>query len=621
MAPKATTQSAHSSDYATIDKDAVTLHFLRKFAELQSRFDAHTDVFASKGKHFLEETIGRFVDHKEPITIVLPGFPTKTPNHGGKVLGPLPDRAEELALARLEKFCASIEEVYPIGCKVTIFSDGRVFGDLVGVPPENIRAYKNGLKELVKDAGHTHIQFDGLENYTKTDDPVQEVLERFRVDKMDMDTRIASEPDIGNNFRSFSQFMERDMAHRWEGKSDAEMRKGCDEVARKMMLRNVGFSSLVAAEYANAIRVSIHCYNNAGPKFGIHLLPTKRMDSPRTPWHSVICEDIDGTVHAMDLKDVDTDKYDLVYKHGRKWGYVERPPCTPEEVAQWEPLHVELIRKQMFIVAQAMEGFPAPSIMDVPREAIRSLVLKYGVVTLRGFKQDDDFEAATERWGDVLQWPKGTFAAGNIFDIKTEAGTKLPAQTLEAMSFHYDGMFKKKTPESTELGDPPVFMFFHCVEASPPEDDPKNGNTIITDTRRLLSALPESTVERLKNISLTYRTSLFEYQDRVHTSPVVVAHPMTGELALRFHEPWGPERTKMHPTYVRSVGYNPSSGETDKDVEFVTETLQERLYSEEFAHWHQWVKGEFVVMDNISQLHARSVLGLGGRHMRRIHFN
>jgi alpha-ketoglutarate-dependent taurine dioxygenase len=33
------------------------------------------------------------------------------------------------------------------------------------------------------------------------------------------------------------------------------------------------------------------------------------------------------------------------------------------------------------------------------------------------------------------------------------------------------------------------------------------------------------------------------------------------------------------------------------------------------------VKGEFVVMDNISQLHARTMLGMGGRHMRRIHFN
>ncbi|KAL3659501.1 hypothetical protein V7S43_015492 [Phytophthora oleae] len=77
------------------------------------------------------------------------------------------------------------------------------------------------------------------------------------------------------------------------------MRKGCDEVARKMLLHNVGFSSLVAEEYAHAVRVSIYCYNNAGPKFGIDLLPAKRVDTPRTPWHSVICEDINRTVHAM----------------------------------------------------------------------------------------------------------------------------------------------------------------------------------------------------------------------------------------------------------------------------------------------------------------------------------
>jgi pyoverdine/dityrosine biosynthesis protein Dit1/alpha-ketoglutarate-dependent taurine dioxygenase len=618
MAPNATTDSG---DHTTVDKDAVAAHFLAKFADLQSHFKAPTDLFESKGKRFLEETVGRFVDRKEPITVVLPGFPTKTPNHGSKVLGPLPDRAEELALKRLEEFCVSVEEAYPLGCKVTIFSDGCVFGDLVGASLENIRAYKSGLKELVKEAGHTHIRFDGLENYTKTDDPVQEVLERFSINQMDMDARIANEPDIGNNFRSFSQFMERDMADRWEGKSEAEMRKGCDDVARKMMLRNVGFSSLVAEEYAHAVRVSIHCYNNAGPKFGIHLLPAKRMDAPRTPWHSVITEDTDGTVRAVDLKDVDTDKYELVYKHGRKWGYVERPPCTPEEKAQWAPLHVELIRTHMFIIARAMDGFPAPSIMDVPREAVRSLVLKYGVITLRGFKQDDDFETATERWGEVLQWPKGVFTGGNIFDVKTEPGTALPAQTLEAMSFHYDGMFKKKTPESTELGDAPVFMLFHCVEAAPPEEDPKHGNTIITDTRRLLSALPEQTVERLKKISLEYRTSLFKHDGRVHTSPVVVTHPITGEPVLRYHEPWGPEKTKMHPTYVSSVGYDPASNQKDEDAEFVTETLQRRLYSDELCYWHQWVKGEFLIVDNFSQLHARSKLGMGGRHMRRIHFN
>ncbi|KAG2788618.1 hypothetical protein PC116_g29384, partial [Phytophthora cactorum] len=97
MSPNAMTESSHSGDHTILDKNTVATHFLSQFADLQSRFDAHTDEFEPKGKRFLEATIGRFVDRKEPITIVLPGFPTKTPNHGSKVLGPLSDRAEELA--------------------------------------------------------------------------------------------------------------------------------------------------------------------------------------------------------------------------------------------------------------------------------------------------------------------------------------------------------------------------------------------------------------------------------------------------------------------------------------------------------------------------------------------
>ncbi|KAG2502992.1 hypothetical protein JM18_009593, partial [Phytophthora kernoviae] len=597
-----------TASWSDQQKKKVWDHFLDKFATIQSHFPAPLDRFEAEGKHKVQQIVMRLIDRRAPITLVLPSFPFKSPNSTDKVLGKLPDRAEELSMACLENFCAEVEEAYTPGCKMVIFSDGRVFNDLLGVSLSDLRAFENEMETLVKEAGHTHISFDSMDNYVKNvNDPIPEILERFDVLHMDFDVRIKTEPEIRNTYCSFCKFLERDLAPQWVGISRSAMKRNCGKIAKQMMHRNIGFSMLVDASYPDALRISIHQYNNAGPKFGIHLIP-QTSSKPRTPWHSVICEDIDGTVHATDLKDVDTDKYDLTYKHGRKWGYVERPRCTPEEIAQWTPLHVELIRTHMFIIARAIEGFPAPSIMDVPRDAIRSLVLKYGVVTLRGFKQDDDFETATERWGDVLQWPKGTFTAGNIFDIKTERGTKLPAQTLEAMSFHYDGMFKKKTPESTELGDAPVFMFFHCVEASPKEDDPKHGNTIITDTRRLLSSLPDETVERLKKISIVYRTSLFGQQDLVHTSPVVVTHPMTGELSLRFHEPWGPEKTKMHPTYVTSVGYDPASNQKDDDADFVTETLQRRLYSEEFAHWHQWVKGEFVVMDNVSQLHARTEL-------------
>ncbi|KAE9066366.1 hypothetical protein PF007_g27511, partial [Phytophthora fragariae] len=392
-------------------KTKVWDHFLEKFATIQSRFPAPIDRFDAEGKHKMQKIVMRLIERRAPITLVLPSFPFKSPNSTDKVLGKLPDRAEELSLARLERFCCQVEEAYPPGCNMVIFSDGRVFNDLLGVSLSDLRAFENELQTMVNEAGHTHIYFDSMDNYVKNvDDPIPEILERFDVLHMDFDARIKTEPAIRSTYCSFCKFLERDLAPQWVGMSRTAMKRSCGKIAKQMMHRNVGFSALVDDSYPDALRISIHQYNNAGPKLGIHLIPQKS-GKPRTPWHSVICEDIDGTPHTVDLKDVDTDKYDLVYKHGRKWGFVERPLCTPEEAAQWAPLHVELIRTQMFIIARAMEGFPAPSIMDVPRDAIRSLVLKYGVVTLRGFKQDDDFETATERWGDVLQWPKGTFAA------------------------------------------------------------------------------------------------------------------------------------------------------------------------------------------------------------------
>ncbi|KAJ8527335.1 hypothetical protein ON010_g14928 [Phytophthora cinnamomi] len=382
-------------------------NFLEQFATIQSRFPAPIDRFDAEGKHKMQNIVMRLIERRAPITLVLPSFPFKSPNSTDKVLGKLPDRAEELSLARLERFCCEVEEAYPPGCKMVIFSDGRVFNDLLGVSLSDLRAFENELQAMVTEAGHTHIYFDSMDNYVKNvEDPIPEILERFNVLHMDFDARIKTEPAIRNTYCSFCKFLERDLAPQWVGMSRTAMKRSCGKIAKQMMHRNVGFSALVDDSYPDALRISIHQYNNTGPKFGIHLIPQKS-GKPRTPWHSVICEDIDGTVRAMDLKDVDTDKYDLVYKHGRKWGFVERPPCTPEEIAQWAPLHVELIRTHMFIIARAMEGFPVPSIMDVPREAIRSLVLKYGLVTLRGFKQDDDFETATERWGDVLQWPEG----------------------------------------------------------------------------------------------------------------------------------------------------------------------------------------------------------------------
>ncbi|ETP46439.1 hypothetical protein F442_07316, partial [Phytophthora nicotianae P10297] len=296
-------------------------HFLDKFAAIQSRFPAPIDRFEEEGRAKMQKIVMRMIERRAPITLVLPAFPFKSPNSTDKVLGKLPDRAEELSMERLERFCREVEEAYPPGCKMVIFSDGRVFNDLLGVSLSDLRAFENEMQAMVKEAGHTHIYFDSMDNYVKNvDDPIPEILERFNVLHMDFDTRIKTEAAIRNTYCSFCKFLERDLAQQWVGMSRSAMKRSCGKIAKQMMHRNVGFSALVDDSYPDALRISIHQYDNAGPKFGIHLIPQKS-GKPRTPWHSVVCEDLDSTPHTVDLKDVDTDKYDLVYKHGRKWGY------------------------------------------------------------------------------------------------------------------------------------------------------------------------------------------------------------------------------------------------------------------------------------------------------------
>lgn len=61
------------------------------------------------------------------INMCLPAFPFKSPNSTTKVLGHLPDKAEEVALAHLNGLCNAIKNIYPAGSELTIISDGLVY--------------------------------------------------------------------------------------------------------------------------------------------------------------------------------------------------------------------------------------------------------------------------------------------------------------------------------------------------------------------------------------------------------------------------------------------------------------------------------------------------------------
>jgi pyoverdine/dityrosine biosynthesis protein Dit1 len=70
------------------------------------------------------------VARKEPIRMLLPGFPFKSPNTRDKVLGVLPDLGEELALKHLDGLCEQIKEVYEYGAECHITSDGLVYNGM-----------------------------------------------------------------------------------------------------------------------------------------------------------------------------------------------------------------------------------------------------------------------------------------------------------------------------------------------------------------------------------------------------------------------------------------------------------------------------------------------------------
>lgn len=81
------------------------------------------------GKHelHLQVQVEAFVRQSMPVQMVLPAFPFKSPNRGGKVLGSLPDLGEEFTLAHLQSLCDNIQAVYKPGAYIYIASDGLVY--------------------------------------------------------------------------------------------------------------------------------------------------------------------------------------------------------------------------------------------------------------------------------------------------------------------------------------------------------------------------------------------------------------------------------------------------------------------------------------------------------------
>lgn len=89
----------------------------------QSDHDQHNWPGRAK---FAPKVLG-WVEQNAPVRMILPAFPWKSVNRVEKVLGALPDFGEELALARLDRLCKDIGNIYAPGAEVHVATDGLVF--------------------------------------------------------------------------------------------------------------------------------------------------------------------------------------------------------------------------------------------------------------------------------------------------------------------------------------------------------------------------------------------------------------------------------------------------------------------------------------------------------------
>lgn len=114
--------------------DSSNLELSSRILDILSRYKLQRDALPTKPSHgafsFLAQIYGK-VEAGQPILMCLPAFPFKSPNTSTKVLGRLPDKAEEFALAHLNGLCAAIGDVYPPGAKLMIISDGLVYNGTV----------------------------------------------------------------------------------------------------------------------------------------------------------------------------------------------------------------------------------------------------------------------------------------------------------------------------------------------------------------------------------------------------------------------------------------------------------------------------------------------------------
>ncbi|KAH7372296.1 putative pyoverdine/dityrosine biosynthesis protein [Pyrenochaeta sp. MPI-SDFR-AT-0127] len=579
--------------------------------------------------------VAKQIESNQPIRLLLPGFPFKSPNSTDKVLGVLPDLGEKLALAHLQGLCENVGRVYDKGAEVWICSDGLVYNDLLGVSDEHVWDYGEALRRMAEDNGLHGIKFIRLWDLLDHDESGQwtkeyylqhascirrELLYRYRDVDFEADISRTSNSDARLTYQSYITYVAKDLAHSpvLQGHTPESKELKVQSIAKNMMLRWKAYGAALQANRPEYVRLSIHDSANRKGKLPISMLPQEHGANSLTPWHSVIAVELDGsyrTVHASEVRDT----YELVRdENGRPSHYRAR-----SDMFDWHNDGLDVMFDHLYptgiiirpVPSLANETSPAPSISKLPMQKVRRLSQTHSPIVLRGFSSSTDeslFLAKGHELGEILTW---TF--GQILKVHDSRETDKNANNVtsnEAMPMHFDGIFKfvdhvdEATGEVKKVLTPPGYQYFTCISTAPKGD----GYTLFAASRLFFRYLPSPfTLERLEKATWSMVNDGFWSAKQIGL-PLVVRHKDTGAPCLRWHEPW--TKTKFSKYYIEI--------ENDEAGQDLVAVVNKLLYDYRVCLRFEWEQGDLLVNDNVAMLHTRTAFsGECDREMWRIHFD
>ncbi|CDM26762.1 hypothetical protein DTO013E5_7035 [Penicillium roqueforti] len=333
-------------EYAPDEVPLKVVEVLKRFC-LHSSEDGHQrDV----GRVFdsVPDKLKMNITADQPITMVLPAFPWKSPNQD-KVLGDGADLGEEMGLAKLNHLCEEISKVYPYGARLILICDGPVYNDLVGVPDDEYYDYGIELRKIAKEKHFSSIQFIRLmnllglgdgERVTKADylrlvPTCREKLmsPTYFDPRFDIDHELKANSDTKTTYNSYFSRISEDL--KWAKGFDpliaadpALYAAEVSKMAKTMINRLIAYEAVINATLGKYIRLSIHPSLGRN-KISIPLLRQGDLFGDM-PWHASVVVLPNGDIKTGRSQEF-RKLYEVVMKHDRPYYFRERSPLY-----EWE---------------------------------------------------------------------------------------------------------------------------------------------------------------------------------------------------------------------------------------------------------------------------------------------